>query len=368
MSDSCSIRWLEQLLFGPPSAHSDSVPPPPRELTPLVVRMEAEHVPWSHLMRRGGLVSFPYHVHGDLGSLIDHLQEKWSEESEEAPDEPAPFRTRAVARFWHDLRRLLALRDEKGLTTSRDLPEPPERDDDVLRDILESDGLPVRSYRYRSAAFWGEVARRFVNLRRPETASALPDAPEVYLKRAMLLYDVTCVARGQFWDPYVLRLVHDSEHVDAAHWRTPENLEAFLRDRPSHPLALSVRTLLRRSVDQLLRGEKPVLLAGPCAQLDALLHNLQTVHRAVQQVPHENAPPVLIDVFQRLLALSRRDDLWEETVPVLPPARGSAGTSLLYLTERLRIAEREKRLLWLHLAERDEGGGESDAPLRICRR
>lgn len=366
MSDSCSIRWLEQLLFGLSSPHASSVPDPPHELAPLLLRMEADNVPWPHLMAQGGLTAFPYYVHGDLGSLVDFLEEKWSEESL-LPEEPPPLRTRAVKKFWHDLRRLLVLRDEKGLTASRTLPEPPEEDDAILRDMLENDGRPTRSYTYRSAGFWGEVARRFVNLRRPETASALPDAPAEHLRRAMQLYDVTCVARGQFWDPFGMHLVHDAEHVNAAHWQTPENLEAFVRDRPSHPLSLSLQSLLRRSVDQLLEGEKPAALVGSCVRLDALLYNVQNVHRAVLQVPHRNAPPKLIDVFQRLLALSHRDGLWEKTVPVVQPPRSFPGTGLMHLTEQLRISEREKRVLWQHLAE---GNGESGRrqTLRICDR
>lgn len=349
------IHWFERLLFG--DASSDTRPP--RELTHLVLRMEVENIPWSHMMRHGGLTAFPYQVHGDLNSLTDYLEKQWVEQLPHY--EPGPFKTRAVSRFWDDLQLLLAKRDEE-------MPPPPKlpcrRDDDILQDFLEGSDRCRRRYDYQSASFWGETARRFVNLRRPETVAPLPPVSESHFRRVLRLYDIFCKARGEYYEPFGLYLVPRDEHVNAAHWQTDGNLEAFMRDRPAHSLTLSVQALLRRTLHQLLHGEKPTALLNPCPRLDALLHNVRAIHESVQQVPHENAPPRLVDVLQRLLALCERDGLWEKNVPEIPVETSPVGASLLYLTEQVRIAERERRVLWKHAIDSSESVPEPRE--RIC--
>lgn len=357
MSNSCLIHWIEHLLFGVPSSVS-SLPDPPDALKPLLLRMEAENIPWSHILFQGGLTAFPYQIHGDLNYLTDYLEKQWLLQM--PSHAPRPFQTRAVTKFWNELQLLLTKREEQ---TPPALPVPSQQDDAILAELLEPGGQGP--YRFQSAAFWGEVARRFIHLRRPETVSPLPPASPEHLKRVLQLYDMTCVARGQFRDPLTLYLVHYTEYVNAAHWQTPKTLEAFMVDRPSHPLTLSVQALLKRTVEDLLHGEKPSALLDSCPRLDALLYNMRVVHESIQKVPHSNAPPKLIDIFQRLLALSYRDELWEKVVPVIEPTHTLIGTSLLYLTEQVRIAERERRLLWKHVRTRD-AESDPEPPRHIC--
>ena len=69
-------------------------------------------------------------------------------------------------------------------------------------------------------------------------------------------------------------------------------------------------------------------MTDSCPQLDSLLHNIKIIHEEIQQVPHENAPPKLIDIFQRLLALCQRDGLWEKNVPQIESEPVS--TSLIF--------------------------------------
>lgn len=355
------IHWFEQLLFG----SDDSSTTPPDELKNLVVRMEVENIPWSHMMHHGGLTAFPYQVHGDLNSLTDYLDKQWIERL--APYEPGPFKTRAVSRFWDDLQLLLARREESMRpAATAEAAAPCQRDDVILQHFLDGDHLD--SYEYQSASFWGEIARRFINLRRPETTvAALLPVSETHWKRVLQLYDITCQARGQWYDPFNLYLVPRAEYVNAAHWQTDRNLEAFMRDRPSHALTLSVQALLRRTLHQLLHGEKLTALLNPCPRLDALLHNIRVIHESVQQVPHENTPPRLIDVLQRLLALSRKDGLWEKTVPEVEEQQSGVGMSLLHLTEQIRIAERERRVLWKHVIEqRHDSKSVPEPPEHIC--
>lgn len=358
MSNSCLIRWFEQLLFGA----SDSPAHPPLQAKNLILRMEAESVPWSHITLQGGFTSFPYQVHGDLNTLLDHLEKEWldGEDSGYVPR----CKTRAVEKFWNQLQLLLAKRKEAMET----LPTPLRDDDAILRNLLDPQQQQhAGSYEFQSAAFWGQVARRFINLRRPESVpAALASTSSILAQRAVKLYDMTCMARGQVLDPLTMHLVHHAEYVNAAHWQTPKNLEAFMHDRPSHPLSLSVQALLKQTVDQLLQGEPITAYLTPCSRLDALLHNIRVIHESVQQVPQDQVPPKLIDIFQRLLALSYRDNLWEkEFPPATEPRDLLLGTSMLYLTEQLRIAEREKRLLWNHVIERAEESGPRQ-PLRIC--
>lgn len=333
------IHWFEQLLFGNDSA-SDASPPP--ELGPLLLRMEAEHIPWSHILQEGGLTAFPYQVHGDLNSLTDYLEKHWESHYELPPYPPRPFKTRAVSRFWDDLQLLLSRREENRLPRLPSLPC--DRDDVILKQLLSGESSSSR-YDYQSASFWGDIARRFINLRRPETLEALPPVSEAHLKRVLHLYDLTCKARGQYYEPFNLHLVPFSEYLNAAHFQTSHALEAFMRDRPTHPLSVSVQTLLRRTLHDLLHGEKPSTLLNPCPRLDALLHNVRVIHESVQQVPHENTPPKLIDVLQRLLALCRRDGLWEKEVPDIENEPSLVGWSLLQLTEQVRMAERERQLI-----------------------
>lgn len=328
MSNSCLIPWFEQLLFG-----SNSPSPPPNALKRLILSMEAESIPWPHIILQGGLTAFPYQVHGDLNSLIDHLEKEWLR------DYPPRCKTKAVAKFSNELQRLLAIRDEVPRPA---LPDPLREDDAILKRMLEGGATAACPYEFQSATFWGRVADRFIHLRRLETLPApLPSTTSSSFtdQRLRQLYDMTCTARGQRQlDPLTLHLVHHSEYVNAAHWQTPRNLEAFLHDRPSHPLTRAVRALLKQTVDQLLQGEP--MTALPYPRLDPLLHNIRVIHESVEQVPHAQAPPKLIDIFQRLLALCHRDALWEE---VIPAARQSpdpfVGTSLLYLTAQVRILE-----------------------------
>lgn len=341
MSNSHLIKWFEEILFG-------SQRPPIREPTEvhnIILRMESENIPWFHMISQGGLTLFPYQVHGDINSLLDYLEKQWIDK--EPYYDPPIFKTRAVSKFWDQLQLLLARR----LEPPPPLPNPSKTDAETLKEILEPT-RPNQKFSYESAEFWGEVARRFINLNRPEDASTLPNISSDLTKRAIQLYDITSRAQGMYYDPYTYYLVHDSEYVDSVHWRSGQNLEAFMHHRRRHPLTLSIQAILKKSLNDLLNGKKPSVFKDSCPQLDSLLHNIKVIHEEIEQVPHENQPPKLIDVFQRLLALCKRDGLWENQISEIELEPIS--TSLLHLTERVQILEREKRILWKHVIEDDE--------------
>ena len=336
MSNSHLVEWFDQLLFG----HSDPFPPPP-ELKNFILRMESENIPWQHIILHGGLTSFPYQVHGDLNSLTDYLEKLWIDKH---PYFDAPiFKTRAVSKFWDQLQLLLARRLEK----LEPLPLPSKTDDEILKELLEP-SKETMHFNYESAEFWGKVARRFINLNRPQEVSALPKASFYLLKRVNQLFDITCKARGHYFDPLSMYLVPSFEYLNAVYWQTSGNLETFMRDKPTHPLTTSIQNLLKKSLNNLLHGKKPSSMLDPFPEVDSLLHNINVIHESIQQVP--DGPPKLIDTFQRLLALCHRDELWEKDVPSIESEPVSL--SLLHLTERIRILEREKRILIKHFTEK----------------
>lgn len=357
MSNSNLIPWFEQLLFGLSPAASP-VPAPP-EVQNFLFRMDAENIPWWDIVQRGGLTAFPYQVHGDLHHLIDFLEKQWLDK--ESPREVDSLQTRTVIRFWDELQCLLAKRDETPLPP---LPAPTPRDDEILQEFLEH-GTGRGTRDYESAAFWGEVARRFIRLRRPETAPPLPPVSQPLVRQLARVYGVHSESRGYYLDPLTLHLVHTSEYVNAVHWHSPHALKLFMTDRPGHPLTRSVQTLLEQTVEEVLRGEKPSACLNSCPSLDALFHNIGVIHRAVQQGPSHDTPPKLIDVLQRLLALSHQDGLWEKEVTVSTRGPPSTGCHLFYLTEQLRMYENEKRLWMKYLKEDDEECDEG-TPTRIC--
>lgn len=333
MSNSRLVDWFDQLLFGNPNPC-----PPPVEAKNLILRMESENVAWQHSILNGGLTAFHYQIHGDLFSLLDHLEKQWIDKD---PSHDSPvFKTRVVSKFWDQLQILLARRSEP---TRESLPVPSKTDDETLDEILKSP-TPNRDLNFESPEFWGNVALKFIHLTRSEKASPLPDLDSDNHKRIVRLYEITCKARGRYYDPLTMQLVPRSEYLNAVHWQTGRNLETFMSNRPEHPLTVSIRVLFEKCVNDLINGEKPSILTYSCPQIDALLHNIKIIHVEIEQVPHQNTPPRLIDIFQRLLALCHKDGLWERDVPKIKPEPISP--SLLYLTEKIRILEREKNLLW----------------------
>ena len=340
MSNSHLLEWFDQLLFG------DLNPcPPPTEMKNLILRMESENIAWHHMILNGGLTAFPYQIHGDLNSLIDYLEKQWIDKQPHY--DPPNFKTRAVTKFWNQLQLLLAKHLE---SQQKPLPLPSKRDDEILQEILKPP-MKYQDFNFESAKFWGEVARKFINLSRPEEAQPLPNVDFDFHKRVIQLYNITCNARGQYFDPLSMYLIPQSEYLNAVHWQTSRNLETFMYDRPTHSLTLSIQTLLKRCINDLLHGQKPSIIFDSCPQLDALLHNIKIIHEEIEQVPHKNTPPKLIDIFQRLLALCHKDSLWEKDVPEIES--DPISSSLLYLTEQIRKLEREKIIIWRYSIEKN---------------
>lgn len=330
MSNLCLTDWFDQLLFGttkPPK----SVPP---ALLDLVIRLQADGINWREHMSQGGLAVFPHQIHGDLFLVLNYFDTS----SSTTP----VFKTKVIERFFHQL---LAAIERAKSTTSTLLPRTKEPDDEeTLRSILKSsDEQP----RYKSPLFWGELSRQLLHHRRPVDPLPLPPSSEDMSQRAVWLHDITCTTLGRIVDPLSTVMVPASEHVDAAHWSSSDLLEAFVMQRSNHALSRAVRGLVTRSLHQLLDGQSPSCSEADPA-VDAFLSNVSVVHDSIRKVD-SSAPPKTIDVFQRLLALVERDYLW---TTVSLPAVSPRADDLLQLSERLHLAEREKKILLEYVGSR----------------
>jgi hypothetical protein len=336
MSESHLVNWIESILFGNKHFESHQIP---CELNNLFIRMESENIPWAHIILNGGFTAFVYQVHGDLNTLVERLEI-------EGFDHFDHFQTRAVSRFWKELQILLARREEEEEEARRPSPKPDQTDQDILK-LFSLNQHVSANPPYQSASFWGEVARRCIHFRKP--MKELTEAPHTSFenfKRVMDLYDVTCQSRGEYHDPFAMHLVPHAEYVDAVHWKSDNLLESFMHSKRDHVLTRSVQGLLLRTLNQFVHGQKPSALLNTTPEIDALLHNIQVVHTAVQQVPNENEPPKLVDVFQRLLALSQHDELWDRDVKIAPTCLEATGTDLFYMTQELERERRKNDLLW----------------------
>lgn len=345
MSNSYLMSWFEGLLFGNKHIYQD----PPEELKPLLLRMEVENINWVYIMNHDGLTAFTYKVHGDLNTILDSIDNEW------VPKDKLPLQTKAVSRFWNEFQLFLARRE-----SIPPIPLHPEKDDDkILKELL--DNPKDISFSYQSASFWGEIARRYITLRRPmNDAAPLPPTSLENRRRAMRLYDITCETRGRFYDPLSMHLVPHSEYVNAVHWQSSSLLQAFMLSNPSHTLTKSIHKLVQRAFELFFNGEKPPFLEWP--EFDALIHNIQVIHSNVQEV-QDNEPPKLVDVFQRLLALSYKDGLWEKDVHIQKPCKNEAtGLELFLLTEKLHLAERRNHYIMKGL---EVSYGTTFAPTRI---
>lgn len=326
MSSSSLIPWFEQLLFG---AKASCLLEPPPEVHFTVAKLQAERVDWREMARLGGLTMHRYQIQCDFDTLWDYL--------EKAPSGREPvLKTRSMTTFFNLLLAHLARRDAAA-------PPPSEASDAKTLEQMLVD--PSTSGPYVTATFWGELARQWLNHRRPVPTALRPLADvDSREERMARLYDVTCHTRGQWLDPLSMHLVPEAEHVPAVHWQSGAHLEAFLRTKPRHALSQAVSRLVTQALHQFLAGQYPSCLDCKDETLHTFLQNVSVIHATVTEVHVTQPPPRVMDVFQRLLAVAQLDHLWERGSPDREEERRPA-TQLMHLTEELGLAERQNRLL-----------------------
>ncbi|GFT14693.1 uncharacterized protein NPIL_137091 [Nephila pilipes] len=339
MSNSFLIEWFEQLFFG----HSHPcILEPPISLYRLVSRLEADGIQWKDMIRQGGLTMFRYQIQGDFDALLDYLDQVFLEDQK---DTPLPvFRTRSMTTFFNQLLAFLARRNNN--------PSLGTNTDQSTLNMILSKPDELGPFQYESARFWGELARHWI-LRRgplPKELAPLPHPSPLYMKRTARLYDVTCKTCGENVDPSSMHSVSASEYVNAVHWQSDTLLETFVQARPNHALSQAVQRLVRRVLHQFLDGQYPSCLVEKDMKLNTFLQNVSVVHSSIPEASLTlSPPPKVVDVFQRLLALSQMDGLWQSQSDPNWNDSGSA-TDLMQLTEQLHLAERQKNILLKHVA------------------
>lgn len=325
MSNCSLIEWFEHLLFG---SSCSLLTRPPASLYKIVLRLESEGIRWQDVIQRGGLTMFRYSVNGDFDTLMDYL--------DQPSDKSLPvFKTRIVTLFFNHLLAFLARRETEPVL---------EQDQTILEKIIAGESGP---FRYVSASFWGELARGWISLRRP-----IPDSlclvPQPVDKTARL-YDITCTARGDAMDSMSMVMIPASENVNPVHWQSATLLESFIRLRPQHVLSRTVQDLVRRAIHQCLEGVFPTTLIEKDDTISNFLQNVSCIDENIKKVSLIRKPPLVIDVFQRLLALVQLDDMWLTTSSPCVPSYPK--TDLMRLTEQLLLADRQNKILLRHIQE-----------------
>ncbi|GIY89218.1 uncharacterized protein CEXT_656601 [Caerostris extrusa] len=97
MSNTLLQKWYNFLIFG---KGLDNLTNPPTQLLPTLIGLQAEGTKWHELGRIGGLSMFPYKIHLDLDTLLEHFDKSMSE--------PPTFQTGTISRFFDHLSILLA--------------------------------------------------------------------------------------------------------------------------------------------------------------------------------------------------------------------------------------------------------------------
>lgn len=336
MSDSSLIEWFECLLFGGDSDLIDKTVDV--KLLDILSRLQSEGIRWRDFVHRGGLIDFYSKIHADLFGVLNHF---------ENGIEPPLFKTRVTEYFFRQLSAFLARQVDTSTTLLPYTKFP--NDFYALESILSGSNDTV--IQYTDATFWGETARHMLDHRRPMLTDRLvsidSNPVEDIATRLDWLYDLSCQSLGRVFDPLTRVMVPASEHVDAVVWSSSNQLEAFLRTQPTHPLSRAVISLVEQSIRQILNGEQPSCSSKPDKIIDLFLTNISVVHDTIVNAEtNEQPPPKAIDVFQRLLALTERDYLWKQDVEK-ESIRSTASfpEEILQLSERINLLERQNRIL-----------------------
>lgn len=149
-------------------------------------------------------------------------------------------------------------------------------------------------------------------------------------KNVLILYDVKCKSLGRVIDPFSLVLSHHQDHADAVHWQSKESLKMFCRHYPKHKLAIEINNLLKSSLTAILNADEEMLPFELNNEFRKFFYNVNFINERVEKVETKYTPPKLIDLFLRLLALTKMDNLWiQENIP--PPPQSNQYVLDLYL-------------------------------------
>ncbi|GBN88175.1 hypothetical protein AVEN_167041-1 [Araneus ventricosus] len=326
MSQTKLVEWIKHLLFGGGYVSA------PFEIQNLIQKLNSKGIDIEEVMKSDGLTMKSYDIAGDLEKLLDYFDKE--------PEDYPVFKTRHIASIFNQLLVILK-RPQKNETWQ--LPDLTKTDSDILKSILENkaenENLP-----YQDVNFWGKIAFRLLNHRRPPSDLIPLKQPSAkYLQNIIRLYDVTCKTIGIIIDPFDMVLVPRHEYVDPVFLT---DLKVYLQLYPDHSLFKSIRRLLDEIVELFLDAKVPSFFHNE--RLQTFMNNVSIVHEEIRKVEDEKIPPKLIDIFQRLLALSSKDYLWHtELLQNTHKSEKDNELSLhLYrLHEKIYYLEKQNRLL-----------------------
>ncbi|GFY48569.1 uncharacterized protein TNIN_18461 [Trichonephila inaurata madagascariensis] len=195
----------------------------------------------------------------------------------------------------------------EGCTTDIQPLDVGNDNDQSTLNLILSKPDELSPFQYQSPRFWEELARQWILRRRPlpKELAPLPHPSSLDMKRTARLYDVICKASGEYVDPLSMYLVLASEYVNVIHFQSDSLLEAFVQATPPHALAQAVERLVLRALDQFLNGQYPSCLKHKDEKLDNFLQNVTVVDGSIPEASITlYPPPKMVNVFQRLLAVS----------------------------------------------------------------
>ncbi|GBM91821.1 hypothetical protein AVEN_15700-1 [Araneus ventricosus] len=182
--------------------------------------------------------------------------------------------------------------------------------------------------------------------KRNQELKSLELTPKHY-HNALKLYDMKCKSIGEIVDPFNFVLTPHTTFVDPVHWESIENLLEFMKHFPTNALAAAIRNLLYLTIFSILDASEELFPKNIFEEeeekaIQLFIENINVINERVEKVDDDDAPPKLIDLFHRLLALSKLDKLW---IKINVSKKPEINSSLCNIYTKLADLENENRLL-----------------------
>lgn len=278
-----------------------------------------KHVHVKEAIQNGGLLLSSTTVNQDLNTILNYLKEGVDGRDDER-HKPIKLKSQIAKNFFNQLSALC-----KG-----DLKY----------------GIVANSYEMQRQQDWKAIDdmirnESFVTL--PLLGLENPKISDNMLRRAVTLYDLKCKSLGRLVDPFSFVLAPQLDYVDAVHWKTDESLVQFCERYSRNPLALRIRNLLDSTLRDFLNGKEALPLLT--LETRTFLRNINHLNEKIEKVESDRAPPKLVDLFQRLLALLRLDHLWTREPAIVVREEKEADPFVAHLFGKNLELERENALL-----------------------
>lgn len=207
-------------------------------------------------------------------------------------------------------------------------------------------GIVANSYQQqveKDLKFLDTLVRKESVLKLPLQGLEKINIPNKMFQDVIILYDVKCKALGRIIDPFSLVLTSHDGFVDSIHWKSEKALKLFCSHFPKNALSIQIKNLLKSTVTSLLNADQESLDLLDNIEYKKFIQNINFINERVEKVELKHAPPKLIDLFHRLLALSKLDTLWiQEDIPIHKPEQDHFVYNLYFKNVEL---ERENELL-----------------------